>query len=108
MIRLKIYSLLFFIVCMLASCSAVGSAEHRLERSLEFAGDNRAEQEAVLAHFIFPGDTYELLYYAGCDGWWSLGVQTAVGKTVNFQGPAGALFLAARLHAGQGGAGVSI
>ena len=43
-------------------------------------------------NFVFPGDTYELLYYAGREGWRSLGAQTAGGKTIQFVGPKGALF----------------
>lgn len=43
-------------------------------------------------NFIMPGDTYELLYHDGANGWKSLGTQIATGRTVKFSGPSGALF----------------
>lgn len=43
-------------------------------------------------NFIFSGDTYELLYHAGAEGWKSLGAKQSHGRTVDFVGPYGALF----------------
>lgn len=43
-------------------------------------------------NFVWAGDTYELLYYAGDKGWVSLGKTVATGKTVAFRGPKNALF----------------
>lgn len=44
------------------------------------------------ANFILPGDTYELFYQNGTDGWQSLGRKTATGATVEFEAPDNALF----------------
>ncbi len=43
-------------------------------------------------NFVWAGDTYELLYYAGDEGWVSLGKKVAKGKSLTFQGPKNALF----------------
>lgn len=39
------------------------------------------------ANFILPGDTYELFYQDGTNGWVSLGRKTATGETVDFLAP---------------------
>jgi len=43
-------------------------------------------------NFVWVGDTYELLYYAGDEGWVSLGKTVAQGKSLTFRGPKNALF----------------
>ena len=43
-------------------------------------------------NFIMPGDTYELLYQDGANGWKSLGTHIATGRDIKFRGPSGALF----------------
>lgn len=44
-------------------------------------------------NFIWPGDTYELLYFAGPRiGWKSVGVQTAAERSLTFTAPRGALY----------------
>ena len=43
------------------------------------------------ANFIIPGDTYELFYQNGTDGWQSLGRRTDTGETVSFMAPDNAL-----------------
>ena len=39
------------------------------------------------ANFILPGDTYELFYQDGTNGWVSLGRKPATGATVDFLAP---------------------
>lgn len=43
------------------------------------------------ANFIMPGDTYELFYQNGADGWQSLGRKVASGPTIEFNAPTNAL-----------------
>lgn len=38
-------------------------------------------------NYIHPGDTYELFYHAGFDGWKSLGRKTAESSSINYKVP---------------------
>lgn len=42
-------------------------------------------------NYVWKGDTYELLYFNGIDGWKSLGVKTATSEYICFEAPRNAL-----------------
>ena len=42
-------------------------------------------------NYVWKGDTYELLYFDGIDGWKSLGVKTATSEYICFEAPRNAL-----------------
>lgn len=42
-------------------------------------------------NYVWKGDTYELLYFDGIDGWKSLGVKTATSEYICFEAPGNAL-----------------
>lgn len=42
-------------------------------------------------NFVWPGHEYELLYFAGAEGWKSLGRQTAIERELHYDAPANAL-----------------
>lgn len=93
---------LILLLSFLASCTS--PEERAIEATLTFAGANRTELDrpARIDHIVYvsrnddnyvaPGETYELFYQNGVEGWKSLGIQTATDERLVYENvPRGAL-----------------